>query len=317
MTGRGMDPDKRSSPDEGSFSEAVRDLADEKRRKLGEHPTAEVLVALHEGRLSAAEAESLRDHLALCPECRELLRDLGAFGAEPPAGSPRLEDVDVEAAWQGLRSRLGGGEDATSEEAPSQSERRGASRPLAREERTPGRIAELEPRRKASGWGVDRNRLALAASLLLAVAGFAWGGYNWRQMLDQAKPKANVPLIDLFPEQDLTRGSEDSAKVPAGVDDFVLVITPPEPRSSDEYDLEIARDEKVVYAGRLQGVTIVADPVFERDDARLAPGVGGSLTLVLTRRDFPAGSYQAQLFDVQDGRRGEKVADYRFVVEGS
>jgi len=289
-----MDPDKHSSPDEGSFSEAVRDLADEKRRELGEHPTAEVLVAFSEKRLAAAEEEAVRDHLVLCPECRDLLRDLGGFGAEPPEESPELGDVDMEAAWQGLRSRLGG--------------EGGEGRADAR---VPVVRAKPERRSTKGRWFTDRNHLAMAASLLLAVAGFAWGGYSWRLMRDETKPKVNVPLVNLFPEEDRTRGSEDLAKVPAQVEDFMLVITPPELRSPIAYLVEVAQGDRVLYTA------VLADPVFEREDPRRATGAGGSLTLLLRRRDFPAGSYEARLFAVQDGRRGQKVADYRFVVEGS
>lgn len=71
----------------------------------GEHPSAERLVAYRAGELTAAEQEAMRDHLALCRECTDILLDL--------AGESRGPDPERDAAWEkvlpGLRRHLAGG----------------------------------------------------------------------------------------------------------------------------------------------------------------------------------------------------------------
>jgi hypothetical protein len=91
-----------------SFREALRARADAARRGLSHHPPVAALIAYHRGRSSLREAEDLRDHLTLCPECRELLLDLVHFGetGETQAATPADEEVEV--AWRAMRTRLGG-----------------------------------------------------------------------------------------------------------------------------------------------------------------------------------------------------------------
>ncbi|HEX2643010.1 MAG TPA: zf-HC2 domain-containing protein, partial [Thermoanaerobaculia bacterium] len=62
--------------DKPPLDEALRELAARARRDLGAHPTPELLAAYHAGELPEDEVEQIRDHLALCPECGELLLDL-------------------------------------------------------------------------------------------------------------------------------------------------------------------------------------------------------------------------------------------------
>lgn len=52
-------------------------------RNNEEHPPLERLIAYHEGKLDAAAAEELRDHLALCPRCADQQLDLADFNAPP------------------------------------------------------------------------------------------------------------------------------------------------------------------------------------------------------------------------------------------
>jgi len=193
-----MDPDKRSSPDEGSFSKAVRDLADEKRRELGEHPPAEVLVAYSEKRLAAPEEEAVRGHLALCPDCRELLRDLGGFGTEPAKESPELEGVDVEAAWRGLRLLV-----RSVELEPTLQRRFLAARAARRIADLPAQAVEME-RVFADATEAGDVRLqglaltALAENALLRDADLPRGRELVEQalvLLDDAKPEDRIEAL--------------------------------------------------------------------------------------------------------------------------
>jgi len=88
-----------------SFRAALRARAEEGRRGLAAHPSLAALIAYHRRRSLPGEEEDLRDHLTLCPECRELVLDLVHFG-ETAAAAPT--DEQVEAAWQVLRIQLGG-----------------------------------------------------------------------------------------------------------------------------------------------------------------------------------------------------------------
>ena len=82
-------------------------LIDRDRRGLDEHPTPETLVAYHAGELPAAEQEDLRNHLALCHDCADLLLDLVSFAEfTPPEQTPALADGEVEGAWQKFQPRL-------------------------------------------------------------------------------------------------------------------------------------------------------------------------------------------------------------------
>jgi hypothetical protein len=99
-------------------------VAERHRQGPARHAAAETLTAYHAGTLGDAEAESLRDHLAVCPHCARLLLDLAAFvdtplgaadaGADPraaghagaDASSPASADAPADAGWEALRRRL-------------------------------------------------------------------------------------------------------------------------------------------------------------------------------------------------------------------
>ncbi|HEX7183497.1 MAG TPA: zf-HC2 domain-containing protein, partial [Thermoanaerobaculia bacterium] len=79
----------------------LRAEAEEARRALRDHPTPEQLVAYRAAELPGEEMERIKDHLALCTECGQLLLDLVRFEEFEPAEEPAaLAGAEVEAAWQ-------------------------------------------------------------------------------------------------------------------------------------------------------------------------------------------------------------------------
>lgn len=101
------------------WQEANRRLLEEQRRKLGDPPTAEEMLAYCRGELPESEEERIRELLAAYPE---LARVYGAaFPDEPRPGDPdAASDEEVRAGWSALQQRLGG-----------------PARPSAREDREP------------------------------------------------------------------------------------------------------------------------------------------------------------------------------------
>jgi hypothetical protein len=150
------------SDEKPPLTEAIRHLAEQERRSLKDHPSPATLAAYHAGELTPEEEAELREHLALCRHCSDLLLDLAGFAdLAPPPGLPELTDAEVEEDWQALQARMG--EKPADVVVPF--------RPAARvEPKSP-----YQPPR----W------FAIAASLL-AVAGFSFGFYE-RGRLQEAK----------------------------------------------------------------------------------------------------------------------------------
>jgi hypothetical protein len=63
----------------------------ERRAEIGPCLNEELIVAFYSGRLVESEAESVRDHLAECPECLEMSRDARQFlkAMNDPAAAKR------------------------------------------------------------------------------------------------------------------------------------------------------------------------------------------------------------------------------------
>jgi Putative zinc-finger len=97
------------SDEKTSLTAALRHLAEQERRTPSEHATPGDLAAYHEGTLSEPVEARVREHLAHCKLCSDLLLDLaGLADLAPPPGIPELTDAEVEEDWQKLRRRLGG-----------------------------------------------------------------------------------------------------------------------------------------------------------------------------------------------------------------
>lgn len=90
---------------------AIREALAEERAVLpGEHPDPEVLLAYHEGELSEAEAERVREHLVECDACTDVILDFAAFpDLEPPAEEDRLTPAELRHDREALEARIGSG----------------------------------------------------------------------------------------------------------------------------------------------------------------------------------------------------------------
>lgn len=205
----------------------LRAQAGKARRELRDHPAPERLAAYRAGELSAEEAEGVRDHLALCPECAQLLLDLVAFEEHEPAEEPAgLASGDVEAAWQRLRPKL---------------EREGPSPPVAAPERF--RPAEKpDPAYAAVDWRRRlRNAYALAAALFLGVVGLAvWGVSQKRQLEQMAAPQLGRIAHHSLDEDQIRSGGEEEADLRFSQRDKVAIsLDAPPAAYYHQYEAEI------------------------------------------------------------------------------
>jgi hypothetical protein len=250
---------------------ALAEFLAEARRDLAPHPTPEELLAYGAGELPAAEEAKVQDHLVLCPHCRELLLDHGRLG-DPEFG--REHDVPPaakEAAWQALWARLGAGE-----------------APRAAPRRRPGLHLTLPLARLARFFASPRPAYALAASLLVAVAGlsFRWWQLE-RSVASLSRPQLNAPVVDLLPASPLRgeQGEETVVELPASSRFFALILSPKGAPAYAGYRAEIvAPGGRVVWS-----------------EGGLEKNRHGTFTLILARRFLGAGEHRLRLY----GRQGE------------
>lgn len=92
------------------WSNDLAALAEDERRRLGEPPTAEQLIAYRDGELPEAEAERIRDRLAVDPEWAAIYLDLKrsdaeVLAAEVPGGA--VSDAEVDGGWRALAVEMG------------------------------------------------------------------------------------------------------------------------------------------------------------------------------------------------------------------
>jgi hypothetical protein len=222
-----MTDDPKGPPDgRPPLNEALRLLAESERRSLGEHPTPEELAAYRNRELTEPEADRIRDHLALCHDCADLLLDLANFGhLEPPAGVAPASEEEVDRAWESLRSRI-----AESEaEAPKQLDR---SAPVVQLRAVP---PPAEPRRR--NW----QAWALAAMLILTLGlGGVWR-LSHRPIAEIGPVREGVPSTPV----EWTRGIGEIYSISSGSDSALSFDI------SDVSRIEILDKDKVLFEGTL------------------------------------------------------------------
>ena len=148
-------------------------LADDARNRAGELelPSAEELLAYHEGRLDPDREAAIGRILVASPEAaRRLLDVVELAAAEPPAKDAPTE-LATAAAWRRLAPQL----------APSAA--------LAAEAPSPAEAPSLATLARPHGW------MALAAALALLSVGLGWRLFELERAL--RKPVANLATLEL------------------------------------------------------------------------------------------------------------------------
>lgn len=186
----------------------------EGRRTDGAHPAVEALLAYHEQSLPEPEAERLRDHLAECPACAEVIRDLALFpDVEPPAGRRAPGDLERHRAWRRLERRL-------------------------REEPARPRAAEAPRRTGALPW-------AVAALFLLAAVTLGLWGLGRQAPPPPGEPRTGMPVVELLPTAPLERGATGGewATVPPGTASVLFLLETGELRPFPEHRLRLVTED--------------------------------------------------------------------------
>lgn len=257
----------------------LADFLTETRRDLDPHPTPDQLVAYSAGELAAAEQARVEDHLVLCPQCLEMLLDLGRMSEPDFGGEPRTTSAEKAASWQALQARLAA--DGVTGETP---------RPRVRSRRL----------RSASFLGSPRTAYALAASLFVVAVGLSLRvGYLQRSLADLSSPQLNAPVVDLFPASTV-RGGEGGGEVvelAPGSRSFALILSPKGAPDYSRYRAQIVDPEaRVVWSG--EGL--------EKDRH-------GSFTLILGRRFLDPGEYRLRLYGLE-GDTGQLIEEFRLRI---
>ncbi len=242
------------------------------------HPTAEELIAYHDGELSEAEEARIQDHLLGCPEDASLVVDLERLvTGELDAGHAGSE-FERAASWKGLRSRL-----APQDAAPRMRRRRRTMRPDTRVRQLP--------------W-----LHAVAASFLLATLGLSGWVVHLRQTVAEiSRPQLNAPVQDL--SASASRGGEAVTVMPLApeVRLFTLVLNPvwhSAAQACGEYDLDVAR---------VDGERVLSE-------RGLRPNAYGSLSLTVSRQLLDVGEYRIRLYPSGEPR-GEPAAEFALRIE--
>jgi len=204
----------------------ARQLRDEDRRKLGEPPTADEVLAYTRGELSPAEEASVRERLVCHPELmRTLTEPFPAEGAK--RGDPDyLTDAEYEFHWAALRGRM--------------------------QKRAP-LPATSAPARVLRIW-----RAAAAIAAALAVV---FGASLWQANLRRAEPRVVSEQQVLFP--DGRRGGGQEAATLSAQGDSVLLVIPLIGQSEyQRYRLEIVNTASDKSAWKSEPLALRDDETF-------------------------------------------------------
>ncbi|MES1240043.1 MAG: zf-HC2 domain-containing protein [Acidobacteriota bacterium] len=201
-----------------SLTAALRLLAEQEHRTSAEHSTPGELAAYHEGTLPPQDQERVREHLAHCRLCSDLLLDLAGFAdLAPPPGVPELTDAEVEEDWQALRARIREREPAPVVPFPAPA--------------PPAPAPVILPRKR-------RPWRSVAAALVAVAAG--WGAW-------MIIPKPELAAKDFYEGENVRGGGESQPPIDA--------VSPPRrpavfhfyPESYPHYEGRILSGRKVIW----------------------------------------------------------------------
>lgn len=263
--------EQKARIDGPSLSEAIRLLAERDRRSLGAHPKIEDLAAYHAGELESHTEARVREHIAVCRECSDLLLDLINFSdLTPPPGEPDLTDEEMEEDWQALRARMGMGE----------------------EEPKPKKVAEVVPMVRPAPQPIPppprRNWLPVAAAVTAAVLGVLFGLYQRAQVTELNRRLQDLQQIRGVAPKYLefgTRSGDQVLEISSQADE-VVTFNPDAKETYPDPEVEI-----------LRGPDVIAKPP-------LVPGGDtDSVSLQIPKGSLSPGSYQIRLYGKDEGQR--------------
>lgn len=264
---------------------SVRGYVAEKRRSLDAHPEVEELVAYHRCQLTDTTRETIRDHLALCEECTQLVLDLANFSElEPPSDDYRLSTADVAAQREDLLDRI-------------------------RDEETPAaKILEFGPQADPEAVATVKPPIpwwyhTAAAALLVATIGL---GYRELSRFPGAGTGAERPISSytnvvtrfLLSEEERFRGGGEKTVVYAPPEDLLILrLTYLGKTSYQDYRVEVFDDQGRFLWGRAG---------YRSQD-------GGQITVIFPPEHRSAARFQLKLYGMT-GAGPELLAEYSVVV---
>jgi Putative zinc-finger len=260
------------SEEKPPLSDAIRHLAEQERRSLTEHPSPGELSAYHAGTLSSEAEARVREHLALCRHCGDLLLDLAGFAdLAPPPGVPELTDAEVEEDWQALRARMGEGE-------PGRVLREEATKPPGEVVpiRRPSPAVPMKPDRDFSPWKV------VAAAILVAVVGLS----AWKLISQQPTSKQAGPLRS-FDQGQTMRGAEPPLEHMSANQPAVFNFYPLE--NYARYEGRILQEREVVWE------------TFDVEQTSLPSSKDKKVSFRIPGGSLESGRYRAVLYGLGQG----------------
>ncbi len=295
------------------------------------HPTEQDLFACSEGRLAAAERESIRTHLSECRACFRVYRDIVDFLDPIREGESALGEIGVRRAWNTFQQRMQK-EDLSDfsrtqpEETQSPRQRlrvfwRSRFFPLTARPALALVATLLLTLGLTGGWALwlerEKQQLAqrLAAANTQATARLEEERRQWQAQAQDLKkdyesqlaalkePQVNTTVYDVFPEGIVQRSGGpvvNQILVPAGTREFTLVLNGEGVPRRSQYIIEILRqDGQVLWHG--EGL--------ERD--RL-----GSFFVRINRSFLTDGTYRLKIYGATIDP-SQMLAEYRLGIRAA
>jgi hypothetical protein len=271
------------SNEKTSLTAAIRHLADQERRTPADHATPGELAAYNEGTLPPPIEARVREHLAHCRTCSDLLLDLAGFAdLAPPPGVPELTDAQVEEDWQALRARLGEGKE--------------------------GKVVPFRPPAAAPAAPVKLSRgyspwqVVAAAALVAAVGMSAWVVVLKREVALAREQRTGGSMAS-FDDGGQVRGG-DQGRLPAMSSSQAASFIFHSPDSYPSYDGEIVKDGAVVWQTTFDAGQLPRQP--ESDFQQISFWISGGT--------LEPGRYEARLFGTGSSGR-ELIGRLDFEVD--